>query len=102
MKDIKVVIENLSSQGISLDNAQTLFLKEFIDLDSIYKPPSFFFSQNSIGNLYIWGPVGRGKTMLLQGICDSYFPDAGQFHFIEFMQVFIKSYQIFQETEIHC
>ena len=90
MKDIKVVIENLSSQGISLDNAQTLFLKEFIDLDSIYKPPSFFFSKNSIGNLYIWGPVGRGKTMLLQGICDSYFPDAGQFHFIEFMQVVHK------------
>ena len=28
--------------------------------------------------------------MLLQGICDSYFPDAGQFHFIEFMQVVHK------------
>ena len=50
MKDIKVVIENLSTQGIALDNAQTLFLKEFIDLDSIYKPPSFFFSGNSNSN----------------------------------------------------
>ena len=90
MRDIKVVIENLSTQGIAIDNAQTLFLKEFIKLDSIYKPPSFFFSNNSIGNLYLWGPVGRGKTMLLQALQDSYFSDAGQFHFIEFMQLVHK------------
>ena len=90
MKDIKVVIENLSTQGIVLDNTQALFLKEFIDLDSAYKPPSFFFGRNSKSNFYIWGPVGRGKTMLLQAIHDSYFPDAGQFHFIEFMQVVHK------------
>ena len=81
MKDIKVVIENLSSQGISLDHAQTLFLKEFIDLDSIYKPRHFFLVK-TLSAIYIFGvPVGRGKTMLLQGICNSYFPDAGQFHF---------------------
>ena len=90
MRDIKVVIENLSTQGIAIDNAQTLFLKEFIKLDSTYKPPSFFFSNNSIGNLYLWGPVGRGKTMLLQALQDSYFSDAGEFHFIEFMQLVHK------------
>ena len=44
MKDIKVVIENLSAKGIVLDNSQTSFLEEFIELDSKYKPSTFFFS----------------------------------------------------------
>jgi cell division protein ZapE len=90
MKDIKVVLENLSIQGVTLDNAQTSFLEQFIEQDSIYQPPTFFSKNNSIGNLYLWGPVGRGKTMLLQGLQDSYFSQAGQFHFIEFMQLIHK------------
>ena len=90
MKDIKVVLENLSIQGVTLDNAQTSFLEKFIEQDSAFKPPTFFFKNNSIGNLYLWGPVGRGKTMLLQALKDSYFSHAGQFHFIEFMQLIHK------------
>ena len=90
MKDIKVVLENLSIQGVTIDNAQASFLEKFIEQDSAYKPPTFFSKNNSIGNLYLWGPVGRGKTMLLQGLQDSYFPQAGQFHFIEFMQLIHK------------
>ena len=90
MKDIKVVLENLSIQSVTIDNAQASFLEKFIEQDSAYKPPTFFSKNNSIGNLYLWGPVGRGKTMLLQGLQDSYFPQAGQFHFIEFMQLIHK------------
>ena len=90
MKDIKVVLENLSIQSVTLDNAQASFLEKFIEQDSAYKPPSFFSKNNSIGNLYLWGPVGRGKTMLLQALKDSYFSHAGQFHFIEFMQLIHK------------
>ena len=90
MKDIKVVLENLSIQGVILDNAQTSFLEKFIEQDSAYKPPTFFSKNNSIGSLYLWGPVGRGKTMLLQALKDSYFSHAGQFHFIEFMQLIHK------------
>ena len=90
MKDIKVVLDNLSIQSVTLDNAQASFLEKFIEQDSAYKPPTFFSKNNSIGNLYLWGPVGRGKTMLLQGLQDSYFPQAGQFHFIEFMQLIHK------------
>ena len=88
--DIKVMLKNLSTQGITLDNAQTTFLEKFIEQDSIYQPPTFFSKNNSIGNLYLWGPVGRGKTMLLQGLQASYFSHAGQFHFIEFMQLIHK------------
>ena len=90
MKDIKVVLENLSIQSVTLDNAQASFLEKFIEQDSAYKPPTFFSKNNSIGNLYLWGPVGRGKTMLLQALKDSYFSHAGQFHFIEFMQLIHK------------
>ena len=90
MKDIKVVLENLSIQSVTIDNAQASFLEKFIEQDSAYKPPTFFSKNNSIGNLYLWGPVGRGKTMLLQALQDSYFSHAGQFHFIEFMQLIHK------------
>ena len=90
MKDIKVVLENLSIQSVTIDNAQASFLEKFIEQDSAYKPPTFFSKNNSIGNLYLWGPVGRGKTMLLQALQDSYFSQAGQFHFIEFMQLIHK------------
>tara|TARA_B100001287_G_scaffold35110_1_gene24848 strand:- start:958 stop:2007 length:1050 start_codon:yes stop_codon:yes gene_type:complete len=87
MKDIKVVIDKLSAQDINLDIEQMAFLEEFIELDSMYKPKRFFFSNKSIGNIYLWGPVGRGKTMLLQAILDCYFSNSAQFHFIEFMQL---------------
>ena len=90
MKDIKVVLENLSIQSVTIDNAQASFLEKFIEQDSAYKPPTFFSKNNSIGSLYLWGPVGRGKTMLLQALKDSYFSHAGQFHFIEFMQLIHK------------
>ena len=86
MKDIKVVIENLSAQGIVLNDQQTLFLEEFVEFDFAFRPSTFLFKNNSVGNLYLWGSVGRGKTMLLQAIKESFFPSAGQFHFIEFMQ----------------
>jgi len=90
MKDIKVVIENLSTQGIALDNAQASFLEEFISIDSMLKPKLFFSNNNLIGNLYLYGPVGRGKTMLLQALNDCYFSNSGKFHFIEFMQLVHK------------
>jgi cell division protein ZapE len=90
MKDIKVVIENLSTQGIALDNAQASFLEEFVSIDSMLKPKLFFSNNNLIGNLYLYGPVGRGKTMLLQALNDCYFSNSGKFHFIEFMQLVHK------------
>ena len=91
MKDIEIVLENLTSQGIKLDQAQKFFLETFIDLDSLFKPPSFFSKNSSLGSIYLWGPVGRGKTMLLKAIVDSYFPSSGKFHFIEFMQLVHKN-----------
>ena len=87
MKDIKVVEEKLFRQGIKPDFAQIAFLEAFIQFESSYKPKTFFFRNQSIGNIYLWGPVGRGKTMLLQAIQDCYFSHSTKFHFIEFMQL---------------
>ena len=91
MKDIGIVLENLTSQGIKLDQAQRSFVGTFIELDSLFKPPSFFSKNSSLGSIYLWGPVGTGKTMLLKAIVDSYFPSSGKFHFIEFMQLVHKN-----------
>ena len=91
MKNIEVVLKNFSAKGIQLDYSQVSFLQEFLDLDARYKPSKFFFKNNLKGNLYLWGPVGRGKTLLLQTICESYFPNAGIFHFMEFMQLVHKN-----------
>ena len=91
MKDIEVALNNFSKKGIELDNSQYAFLQEFINLDSKFKPPSFFLKNKSLGNIYLWGPVGRGKTLILKMICDSYFLNYGKFHFIEFMQLIHRS-----------
>ena len=98
MKNIEVVLKNFSAKGIQLDYSQVSFLQEFLDLDARYKPSKFFFKNNLEGNLYLWGPVGRGKTLLLQTICESYFPNAGIFHFMEFMQLVHKNLSEFSGT----
>ena len=87
MKDIEIVLENLASQEIRPDKAQELFLEAFIEFDSKFNQTSFFRKNSNPGSLYLWGPVGRGKTLLLQAIHASYFKNSGQFHFLEFMQL---------------
>ena len=91
MKDIEIVLENLASKGIKPDESQLLFLETFIEFDSKYKPSSIFRKQLNQGSIYLWGPVGRGKTLLLKSIDDCYFDDSGAFHFIEFMQLIHSS-----------
>ena len=91
MKDIEIVLENLASQEITPDKAQELFLEAFIEFDSKYNQTSFFRKNSNPGSLYLGGPVGRGKTLLLQAIDTSYFKNSGQFHFLEFMQLIHSS-----------
>lgn len=87
MKDIQIILENLASQGISPDKAQKLFLEKFIDFDTQYTNLNLFKKKSNLSSLYLWGPVGRGKTLLLQAIKDSYFQNSGAMHYLEFMQL---------------
>jgi len=87
MQDIEIVLENLASQEVTPDQAQQLFLEVFLEFDSKYNQTSFFRKNSNPGSIYLWGPVGRGKTLLLKAIDASYFKNSGQFHFLEFMQL---------------
>jgi len=91
MKDIEIVLENLALKGIKPDQSQQLFLETFMECDSKYKRRSLFRKNLSPGSIYLWGPVGRGKTLLLKAIDASYFKNSGQFHFLEFMQLIHNS-----------
>ena len=91
MQDIEIVLENLASQEVTPDKAQQLFLEVFLEFDSKYKQTSFFRKNSNPGSIYLWGPVGRGKTLLLKAIDASYFKNSGQFHFLEFMQLIHNS-----------
>jgi len=91
MKDIEIVLENLASQEVSPDKEQQLFLEAFVEFDFKYTETSFFRKNSNPGSLYLWGPVGRGKTLLLQAINTSFFKNYRQFHFLEFMQLIHSS-----------
>jgi len=91
VQDIEIVLENLASQEVTLDQAQQLFLEAFIEFDSKYMQTSFFRKNSNPGSIYLWGPVGRGKTLLLKALDASYFKNSGQFHFLEFMQLIHNS-----------
>ncbi|MDC0905640.1 cell division protein ZapE, partial [Gammaproteobacteria bacterium] len=91
MQDIEIVLENLASQEVTPDEAQQLFLEAFIEFDYKYRQTSFFRKNLNPGSIYLWGPVGRGKTLLLKAIDSSYFKNSGQFHFLEFMQLIHNS-----------
>tara|TARA_B110000003_G_scaffold212418_1_gene211417 strand:- start:943 stop:1974 length:1032 start_codon:yes stop_codon:yes gene_type:complete len=91
MKDIGIVLENLAALEIKPDKEQQLFLEAFIQFDSKYTETTFFRKNSNPGSLYLWGPVGRGKTLLLQAVGKSYFENLGKFHFLEFMQLIHNS-----------
>jgi len=93
MKNIEIVLENLTSAGLKLDSAQANFLHLFDLLHPSFAAKSFFARPSPAKGTYLWGPVGRGKTMLLDSIQKVYFPNAGVFHYIEFMQDIHKSLQ---------
>ena len=99
MKNIEIVLENLKLKGIEPDEVQQSFLKNFIEIDSKYKPPILFRKQKNLGSFYLWGPVGRGKTELLKAINECYFKNAGIFHFIEFMQLIHASLSEISKTK---
>ncbi len=88
----KNIIDALKNQGIDPDIAQ----KEFINI-AVSKQPkkeSFFykifplFKKNNLNNgIYLWGEVGRGKTLILRTLFKSIKMKKKEFHYIDFMNL---------------
>ena len=81
------IIDALKNQGTNPDLAQIDLIKELCDIQikKNYRILKIFSKQKNLG-LYIWGDVGRGKTLIaneyLKQIKDE---DTKNFHYIDFM-----------------
>ena len=85
------IIKKLKSKDITLDRSQL----DFIDIFNKHKPEKsrlfFTLSKNVIKGFYLWGDVGRGKTLLLNSIYDELNLNKVRFHYIDFMQSIHKN-----------
>ena len=81
----KNILKKLLSKDITLDVSQL----DFIDIFDKHKPKKsglFFNSfKNSLKGFYLWGDVGRGKTLILSSIFEELTFKKGKFHYIDFM-----------------
>ena len=82
------IIDNLKNQGIDPDLAQSNLIEELKKtspknnsfIDKIKKNKSLFKS------FYVWGDVGRGKTIILKSFVKNLDLKVIDFHYIDFMQ----------------
>ena len=86
----QTILKKFSEDGIFLNDEQDNFLKIF---EKNLPKKSFFyglFNKKQIKGCYVYGDVGRGKTMILNSIFREIKHTKCSFHFIEFMK-FIHS-----------
>lgn len=84
---IQNIIDELKNQGIELDAVQ-LKLLNYLN-DSFKKNSNFlanFTKKNINKSFYIWGDVGRGKTLIANEFIKNIELEKGVFHYIDFMQ----------------
>ena len=84
MLSIQNIIDMLKNQGANLDLYQIDLLEK---LNAItHKKKSLFNAKNDKQGLYIWGDVGRGKTLITQSFLYSIErEDIVSFHYIDFI-----------------
>jgi|TARA_B100001093_G_scaffold37837_1_gene32403 cell division protein ZapE len=84
---IQNITDELKNQGIELDLVQ-LELLNYLN-DSFKKESNFlanFTKKKNINkSFYIWGDVGRGKTLITNEFIKNISLDKGVFHYIDFM-----------------
>lgn len=85
---IKKILNNLKNQGIKVNQVQSDLLEEMIDSLSINKSSINVLKNNRVNkkSFYIWGDVGRGKTIMTKSFLDSIQSKKAIFHYIDFMQ----------------
>ena len=84
---IQNIIDELKNQGIELDAVQLELLKY---LNDSFKKNSNFLANYTKKNInksfYIWGDVGRGKTLITNEFIKKIELEKRVFHYIDFMQ----------------
>ena len=85
---IQNIIDNLKNQGIEIDLAQSNLIQEMIE--AIPQDKSFInkFKKSKLDktSFYIWGEVGRGKTLITKSFIDQLNKNKAIFHYIDFIQ----------------
>jgi cell division protein ZapE len=86
MSIYKNIINELKSKDITLDKSQL----DFIEIFNKYKPKKSKLFRTTLKNdykgFYLWGDVGRGKTLILNSIYNQLDIKKSKFHYIDFMQ----------------
>ena len=84
MLSIQNIIDMLKNQGANLDLSQINLLEKLIVITN--KKRSLFNTKNDKQGLYIWGDVGRGKTLITQSFLHNIKrEDSVSFHYIDFI-----------------
>ena len=85
---IQNIIDNLKNQGIEIDLAQSNLIQEMIE--AIPQDKSFIskFKKSKLDktSFYIWGEVGRGKTLITKSFINQLNKNKAIFHYIDFIQ----------------
>ena len=89
MLNTQNIIDKLKNQGIKADASQIKLITELVDLNIEKKGFLKTYLTNNIkkSGIYIWGDVGRGKTLIsktyMQSITNKYVKN---FHYIDLMK----------------
>ena len=95
----KNIIDALKIQGIDPDIAQ----KEFIDIAISYQPKKKPFLSRTLGltnnkntnnGIYLWGEVGRGKTLIMKTFFENLQMKKKEFHYLYFYYLLTKKFWI--------
>ena len=88
---IQNIIDNLKNQGIEIDLPQSNLIQKMIE--ALPRDKSFInkFKKNNLNktSFYIWGEVGRGKTLIAKSFIQILKQNKVIFHYIdlEFLRI---------------
>ncbi len=85
---IKNILNNLNNKGIEINSQQTDLIREMYEtVKPVNNTVNKLTKNKSMKcSFYIWGDVGRGKTLITRSFLDLLEEKKGIFHYIDFMQ----------------
>lgn len=85
MSLFKNIIDNLKNQGIITDDSQSKLISKLSEYEQDNASPIYFFKSKRKQGFYVWGDVGRGKTLIMMTFLNLIKNRKGIFHYIDFM-----------------